>query len=207
MSLDNLLLGNQTLLHFNLYINSRWEVERGERIDGLGTWVQDIDDAFVNAHFELLTSVLVDKGGTVDGPLLLLSRQRNRADHLPTTPFSCFNDHSRRLIDDLVIIRADLDPHTMGPGSFHGKSCLGLSIGHVQWRGGSPALRFLVSREIRAGKPPRFNLLDDLGHHTSADGLTTFADGKAHLIFNSDWRDEFDNDLNRVTWLNHGNIS
>ncbi len=135
---DNLLLGNQTLLHFNLYIDTRWEIERRERVDRLWIWVQDINDSLVDTHLKLFTCVLVDEGGTVNGPLLLLGWQRDWANHCSAIPFSGLDDHARRLIDDLVIIGTDLDPHTMGAGCFHRSCCLGLSIGHVQWRGGFP---------------------------------------------------------------------
>lgn len=111
---DNLLLGNQTLLHFNLYINTRWEVERRERVDRLWIWVQDINDTLMNPHLKLFTRVFMDKGRAVDRPLLLFSRKRHGTDHTNSTALRGFDNHLRRLVDDLVIIGADLDPHAMG---------------------------------------------------------------------------------------------
>ncbi len=210
---NNFLLGNPhraelgKLLHFNLYIDTSWKVEGRKRIDGLWIWIQDINDSLVDTHLKLLASVLVDESGTVDGPLLLFGRQRDRADHYPTTPFGRFDDHTGRLIDDLVIIRTDLNPHTMGASCFHDGGRLYLGIGHVQWRGGSPPRKrrglLYVSR---GGEPPRFSLFDDLSHDTSANRLPTLTDGETHFVLDGDWSNEFNNDLDGVTWLNHSDI-
>ncbi len=49
-------------LHFYLYIHARWQIERSQSIDRLGIRIKNIDDALVDSHLKLLTSILMHKG-------------------------------------------------------------------------------------------------------------------------------------------------
>lgn len=112
---SNLLLGkgDEHQLHFNLDVHTGRKVQRCECIDGLRVRVNNVHDAFVHPHFKLFAGVLVNECGTVHRPLLLLRWQRDWADHFHACPFRRINDRAGGLVDDLVIIRTDLDPHAM----------------------------------------------------------------------------------------------
>jgi len=102
-----------TNLHLNFHVYASGQVQRRECINGLGVGVHDVYDALMNAHFKLLARVLVNERGAVHGPLFLFGGQRNRSDHLYACPFRRLNDRAGGLVNDLMIIRADFNPHAV----------------------------------------------------------------------------------------------
>lgn len=104
----------------------------------------------------------MDKSGTIDRPLLLLGRQRNRADYIGSGAFRGFNDRPCRLINYLMIISADLDPYTVAGCLFRRR--LSLRIGHGTRRKGSlpPSVRFPGFSELPDGRgkfPQRYLMI------------------------------------------------
>lgn len=62
---SNLLLGMKRAgmhLHLDLDVDTGREVQARERLDRLGVGVEDIDNAFMDAHLELFARVLVNEG-------------------------------------------------------------------------------------------------------------------------------------------------
>lgn len=92
----------------------------------------------MNAHFKLFAGVLVDEGRAVYGELFLLGWERNRTDNFDAGAFSRLKDRTRSLVDDLVIIGADLDTDTMRTSRFISRRRLGFHVGHVHLEGRFP---------------------------------------------------------------------
>src|ERR1700709_1432681 len=78
--------------------------EPHQRVDGLRRGVDDVDEALVRAHLEVLARVLVLVGRSDDAVDVLLRRQRHRAGHLRARPGHRVDDLPRRGVDDLVVI-------------------------------------------------------------------------------------------------------
>ena len=139
-------------LHLNLHIDTGWQVERRQSVDRLCIRVEDVHDTLVDSHFELFTSVLVDEGGTVNRPLLLLGWKRHRTDNFCAGALGCLNDRTRGLIDDLVVVRTNLDSDSVAAGGFLGSGRLGFGVGHVE---SERTMAFLLSADrpmIRADR-------------------------------------------------------
>ena len=97
-------------------VDAGGKVEALERVDGLAGGLDDVDQALVDAHLEVLAAVLVDVRRADDRVLADLGRQRHRAAHLRLRAQDRLDDLLRRLVDDLVVIRlqADADLLTCG---------------------------------------------------------------------------------------------
>src|ERR1700685_791284 len=85
------------------------QIELHQRVDGLRCRIDNIEQALVRAHLELLAAFLVDMRRTVDGGLLDAGRQRNRSANLGTGPFRRVYDLTRRRIQDSMVER--LEPY------------------------------------------------------------------------------------------------
>src|SRR5690606_40738749 len=66
-------------LELDLDVDTGGQVELHQRIDGLRGRVDNVEEALVSAHLELLAALLVNVRRTVDGELLDAGRQRNRS--------------------------------------------------------------------------------------------------------------------------------
>src|SRR3989338_4857165 len=71
----------EVLHHLHINRHTGGEIEVCEGLYHLRRGVQNIYEALVDAHFKLLSSVLVDEGGAVHSPALYLRRERHGADH------------------------------------------------------------------------------------------------------------------------------
>src|SRR5262249_7873172 len=92
-------------LELDLDIDARGKVELHQRIDRLRGRIDDIEQALVGAHLELLAAFLVDVRGAVDRELLDLGRQRYRPAHLRARPLRRVHDLARRRIEDAMVER------------------------------------------------------------------------------------------------------
>src|SRR6478736_5604620 len=93
----------------DLVVDVRRQVETHQRVDGLGRRVDDVDEALVRAHLEVLAAVLVLVRRPDDAEHVLLRRQRHGAHHGRAGAGDRVNDLSRRAVDDLVVIRLQAD--------------------------------------------------------------------------------------------------
>src|SRR5215207_3781713 len=66
------------LVHLDLDVHTRRQVQLGEGVDGLRARVQDVDDALVRLQLELLAALLVHVGRAVHGEALHPGRQGDR---------------------------------------------------------------------------------------------------------------------------------
>src|SRR5580658_3699966 len=90
-------------LELDLDVDAGGKVELHQRIDRLRRRIDDIEQALMRAHFELLAALLVDMRRAVDGKLLDLGRQRDRPAHLRAGALGRIDDLARRRIEDAVI--------------------------------------------------------------------------------------------------------
>ena len=97
-------------LELDLDVNAGGKVETHERVDGAAGGVEDVDEALVGAHLELLAGVLVLVGRAKYSDDLLLGGKGDRAGHVSARTLGRINDLFGRLIDELVLVGLELDP-------------------------------------------------------------------------------------------------
>src|SRR5258708_7717203 len=90
-------------LQLDLDVHAGGEVELHQRVHGLRRRIDDIEQALVRAHLELLAALLVDVRRTVDRVLLDPGRQRDRPAHLRAGALRRIDDLARRRIEDTVV--------------------------------------------------------------------------------------------------------
>src|SRR3954453_1482933 len=93
----------------DLDVDAGRQVETHERVDGLRRGVDDVDEALVRAHLEVLAGVLVLVRRADDAVHVLLGRQRHRAGDLGTRAGDGVHDLARRGVDHLVVIGLEPD--------------------------------------------------------------------------------------------------
>src|SRR3954451_10378054 len=104
-------------LDFHVY--ARGEVELHERIDRLRGRIDDVEDALVGAHLELLARFLVDVRRAEHGDALKTRRQRDGPTDLRAGPLRRRHDLARRGVEDAVIERLEADANVL---TVHGVS-------------------------------------------------------------------------------------
>src|SRR5258707_2627109 len=140
-------------LELDLDVDAGGEIELHQRVHRLRRRIDDIEQALVGAHLELLAALLVDVRRAVHGEFLDLGRQRNRAAHLSARALGGRHDLARRRIEDAVIERLEPDPDVL---AVHG----------------------LLLHSKRAQKrAPLFLLLSDRDDDASTDSLAALTDG------------------------------
>src|SRR4051812_15157611 len=93
----------------DLDVDTGRQVEAHERVDGLRRGIDDVDQALVRAHLEVLARVLVLVRRADDAVDVLLGRQRHRARDLRTGPGHRVDDLACRRVDDLVVVGLEPD--------------------------------------------------------------------------------------------------
>src|ERR1700760_2894053 len=84
----------------DLDIDTGRQIELHQRVDGLRRRIDNVEQALVGPHLELLAALLVDVRRTVDGELLDAGRQRNGSANLRAGPFRRVPDLTRRRIEN-----------------------------------------------------------------------------------------------------------
>src|SRR3954447_693986 len=102
-----LVLVRSRRLQLDLDVHAGREVELHQRVDGLRGRVDNVEQALVGAHLELLAALLVDVRRTVDGELLDAGRQRNRSANLSTGTFRRVHDLAGRRIENSMVERLE----------------------------------------------------------------------------------------------------
>src|SRR5689334_18033449 len=100
-------------LELDLDVDAGGAIELHQRVHRLRRRIDDIEQALVGAHLELLAALLVDVRRAVDSEFLDLGRQRNRAAHLGARALGGRHDLARRRIEDAVIKRLEPDPDVL----------------------------------------------------------------------------------------------
>src|SRR5262249_12513913 len=83
--------------------------------------VEDVDDALVRAHLELLARVLVDERAANHGVLADLGGKRDRAGSARVRPAGGVHDLVRRLVQDSMVVGLEPDPDLL-------RHCLAFSL-------------------------------------------------------------------------------
>ena len=68
-----------TVLQFDFNVDTGRQLNALQAVDGLGIWLDDVDQTLVNAHFKMLTRVFVNVRPTNNRVTVLIGRKRNRA--------------------------------------------------------------------------------------------------------------------------------
>src|SRR3954468_4254267 len=90
-------------LDLDLDVHACRQLDALQAVDGLGVGIDDVDQALVDAHLEVLARVLVDVRATDDRVAMLVGRQRDRTANRCAGARHGFDDLARRLGDDLVV--------------------------------------------------------------------------------------------------------
>ena len=101
------------LHHFDIDRNAGRQVDIGESFDHFALGIEDIDHAFVNAHFKLLPGILVDERGAVDRVFSDVDRKGDGANDRGVVTGGHVNDLLHRLVENAVLIGADANSQAM----------------------------------------------------------------------------------------------
>ena len=96
-------------LDLDLDVDAGGQVEALQRVDRLGRRLEDVEQALVDAHLEVLAAVLVLVRRADDRVAVLLGGQRDRAPDRGLGAQHRLDDLLRRLVDDLVVVRLQPD--------------------------------------------------------------------------------------------------
>jgi hypothetical protein len=99
------------LLQFDFDINTSWQVQLHQRVNGFVRWVNDVHQALVRTDLELIARSFVDVRGTQHIETLNTGRQWYWAFDDSAGALRGFNDFQSGLVDQLVIesLQADTD--------------------------------------------------------------------------------------------------
>src|SRR5271155_1462584 len=100
-------------LELDLDVDTGGEVELHQRVHCLRRRIDDIEQALVRTHLELLAALLVDVRRAVDREFLDPSRQRDRPPHLRAGALGRIDDLAGRCIEDAVIERLEADAYVL----------------------------------------------------------------------------------------------
>src|SRR5580765_464895 len=94
-------------------VDAGGQVELHQRVDGLRGRIDNVEQALVGAHLELLAALLVHVRRTVDGELLDAGRQRNGSANLCTGTLRRVHDLAGRRIEDSMVERLESDANVL----------------------------------------------------------------------------------------------
>src|SRR5229473_3062249 len=100
-------------LALGLDVDAGGEIELHQRVHRLRRRIDDIEQALVRAHLELLAALLVDVRRSVDGEFLDPGRQRDRPAHLRAGALGGRHDLACRSIENAMIERLEPDPYVL----------------------------------------------------------------------------------------------
>src|SRR5689334_850421 len=104
-----LVLASAPALELDLDVDAGREVELHQRVDGLRGWIDDVEQALMGAHLELLAALLVDVRRAVDGEFLDFRRQRDGPAHLCAGALGGRHDLARGRVENAVVERLQPD--------------------------------------------------------------------------------------------------
>src|SRR5215217_1143152 len=115
----------------DLDIDTCRQIEPHQRVDGLGSGVDDVDQTLVRPHLKVLPTVLVLMRGADHTEDVLLRGQWHRPGDLRARTRHCVDDLARRRVNDLVVVglQPDADLLSRHRLSFFSSFCVLLAHG------------------------------------------------------------------------------
>src|ERR1700722_3715096 len=92
---------------FDLHVDARRKIELHQRIHCVRCRLENIDQALVRAHFELLTRFLVHVRRTQHRPTINGGGQRNRPGHICTGALRGIHNFLGGLVENSMIVRLE----------------------------------------------------------------------------------------------------
>ena len=97
---------------FDLDIHACGQIELHQRIHCLLRGLEDIEQTFVRTNFELLTGLFIHVRRTQHAVFILHRGQWNRARDLRSSALRRFDDLTRGLIQDAIVVRLKPDTNS-----------------------------------------------------------------------------------------------
>lgn len=103
-------------LHLDFSVDTSWKADVHEAVDGLWSWVHNIDKTLVYTHFKLLTTFFVDVRAFDHGVGGALGWKWNRASNYGTSSEGGVDDLLGSLVDYFMIVslQANTNPLFFG---------------------------------------------------------------------------------------------
>ena len=98
----------------DLNVDTSREIELLELIDGASGRVDDVEEALVGAHFELISRLFVHVNGLVHRELFDAGRKRNGTGNLSAGALGSFHDLDGGLVNRAMIESAETDANFLG---------------------------------------------------------------------------------------------
>src|SRR5690606_26438922 len=111
--------GPAYLLQRDFHVDASRQIEAHQSVNGLVGRINDVHEALVSAHFELVARCLVNVWRTQDVIAANPRGQRYRTTHDSTSALGGIHDFGGRLVDELVVERFQTDADFL---VFHGNS-------------------------------------------------------------------------------------
>src|SRR5580704_4366633 len=194
----------------DLDVHTRRQVELHQRVDCLLRWLENVEQTLMRADLKLLTRLLVHVRRTQHAVLVLHRGQWNRPRDLCARALRGFDDLTRGLIQDAIVV--SLQPNTDSFFSNH----FGLSLtlpgcpGRKNWRQVEAFTRRLsrvpksrAKRGISTSALLCSTLLHNLADGTRAYRVSAFADREAQTFLHSHRRDQFNHQAHVVARHHH----
>ena len=96
-------------LHLYLHFYAAGKFELHKSVDSLLAGAVDVNEALEAAQFELLTALLVDECGTVNGEDSLACGQGNGTAYNCSCFLYCLNNPLSGLVNQIVVVRLQFD--------------------------------------------------------------------------------------------------
>src|SRR5699024_8903430 len=96
-------------LQLDLDVDVGWQIQPHQRVNSLWRRINNVDEALVCAHLEVITAVFVLVRRPDDAEYVLLGRQWHRAHYSRSRTFHRVDDFTRRTIDDFVVVGLEPD--------------------------------------------------------------------------------------------------
>ena len=94
-------------------VDTCWQVEFFKFINSASGRIDDIENAFVSADFELFSGLFVDVNRTVNAEFFDAGRKRNRTSDTCASAFCCLHDFKSRAIDGTMVESTQADPDVL----------------------------------------------------------------------------------------------
>ena len=94
----------------DLHVDSRGEIEPHQSVDGLRGRLENVQQALVGSHLEMLTRFLVHVGRAKNAVAVLDRGQRDRPSDARAGALGGLHDLTRLLVEDPVVVSLEPDP-------------------------------------------------------------------------------------------------
>jgi hypothetical protein len=100
-------------LNLNLDIDTRWQIQAHQHIDGLGIRIQNINQTIMRSNLKMFVRVFVNERGAANRKAFNFGRQRHWANNSGSGALSRVDNAFGRLIQNAMIVSFQADAYLL----------------------------------------------------------------------------------------------